>query len=140
MLSKKMAFSLMSLITLFAFAFVVTPAMAAEFGVSLDMTGDVSTAGELQLMHPGTSLAVTVKFDQAVKLDAATVFVTTYDKKGKFVGLPVATGSPAAKTVAAKAITLTIPVTAAVAKVNIRIAKGIPAADPISTDTSASTQ
>ena len=40
MLSKKMAFSLMSLITLLAFAFVAPPAMAQEFGVTLDVTGD----------------------------------------------------------------------------------------------------
>ena len=41
MLSKKMAFSLMSLITLLAFAFVAPTAMAGEFGVALDVTGDV---------------------------------------------------------------------------------------------------
>ena len=37
MLSKKMTFSLMSLITLLALAFVVTPAMAAEFGVAMSI-------------------------------------------------------------------------------------------------------
>ena len=36
MLSKKMAFSLMSLITLLAFVFVVPTAMAAEFGGDAD--------------------------------------------------------------------------------------------------------
>ena len=61
---KKMAFSLMRLITIFALAFVVSSAMAGEFDVTLDMTGDVSTAGGLQLVHPGTSLVVTVKFDR----------------------------------------------------------------------------
>ena len=140
MLSKKMAFSLMSLITLLALAFVAPSAMAGEFGVSIDTTGDVSAAGDLQLVHPGTSLAVTVKFEQAVKLDPATVFITTYDKKGKLVSIPVAVsnkGNTAAKLIVAKKITLTMPVTAAVAKVNIRIAKGIKAADPISVDTSA---
>ena len=53
MLSKKMAFSLMSLITLLAFAFVAPSAMAGEFGVTLDVTGDVSSADGLQLVHPG---------------------------------------------------------------------------------------
>ena len=127
MLSKKMAFSLMSLITIFALAFVVPSAMAGEFGVALDATGDVSSAGDLQLAHPGTSLAVTVKFDQAVVFAATKAFVTTYDIKGKLVDIPAATSAPAT---ASKNITLTIPVTAAVAKVNIRIAKGITAADP----------
>ena len=55
---KKMAFSLMRLITIFALALVAPSAMAGEFGVSLDATGDVSSAGDLQLAHPGTSLVV----------------------------------------------------------------------------------
>ena len=54
MLSKDMAFLLMRLITIFALIFVAPSAMAGEFGVSLDMTGDVSSAGDLQLVHPGT--------------------------------------------------------------------------------------
>ena len=45
MLSKKMAFSLMSLITIFALTFVVPTAMAGEFGVSLDMRGDKQCCG-----------------------------------------------------------------------------------------------
>ena len=49
MLSKKMAFSLMSLITLLAFAFVAPTAMAGEFGVALDVTGDVSSAADFQV-------------------------------------------------------------------------------------------
>ena len=138
MLSKKMAFSLMSLITLLAFAFVAPTAMAGEFGVALDVTGDVSSAADLQLAHPadGDSLKVTVKFDQAVLFDAAKAFVTTYDKNGKLVGIPVATGAPA-KTVASKEITLTIPVKTAAVRVNLKIAKGIASADPINADTSA---
>ena len=135
MLSKKMAFSLMSLITLLALAFVAPTAMAGEFGVAVDVTGDIGSADGLQVEHPGTSLVVTVKFDQAVLFDATKAFVTAYDKKGKLVDIPVATGAPA-KTVASKEITLTIPVTADVAKVNIKIAKGIGSADPINADTS----
>ena len=135
MLSKKMAFSLTSLITIFALAFVAPSAMAGEFDVALDVTGDIGSADGLQVAHPGTSLVVTVKFDQAVKLDAATAFITTYDKDDKLVDIPVATGAPA-KTVASKEIMLTIPVTMAVAKVNLKIAKGIASADPINADTS----
>ena len=82
------------------------------------------------------SLKVTVKFDQAVLFDAAKAFVTTYDKKGVLIGIPVATGAPA-KTVASKEIILTIPVTTATVKVNLKIAKGIASADPINADTSA---
>ena len=137
MLSKKMAFSLMSLITIFALTLVAPSAMAGEFGVSLDVTGDVSSAADFQVPYPADdSLKVTVKFDQAVLFDAAKAFVTTYDKDGVLIGIPVATGAPA-KTVASKEITLTIPVTDAVAKVNLRIAKGIASADPINADTSA---
>ena len=134
MLSKKMAFSLMRLITIFALALVAPSAMAGEFAVSLDMTGDVSSAGDLQLAHPGTSLEVTVKFDQAVVFAASKAFVTTYDEDGVLIGIPAATSAPAT---ASKEIEITIPVTAAVAKVNLRIAKGIASADPINADTSA---
>ena len=42
MLSKKMAFSLMSLITLLAFAFVVPSAMAAAFDVASITADDVN--------------------------------------------------------------------------------------------------
>ena len=133
MLSKKVAFSLVRLISIFAFVFVASSAMAGEFGVSLDMTGDVSSVGGLQLAHPGTSLVVTVKFDQAVVFAASKAFVTTYDEDGDILGFPAATSTPAT---ASQEIALTIPVTAAVAKVNIKIAKGIASADPINDDTS----
>ena len=133
MLSKDMAFLLMRLITIFALIFVAPSAMASEFGVSLDTTGDVSSAGGLQLAHPGTSLVVTVKFDRAVVFAASNAFVTTYDEDGDSLGFPAATSTPAT---ASQEIALTIPVTAAVAKVNIKIAKGIASADPINDDTS----
>ena len=132
MLSKKMAFSL-RIITIFTLVFVAPSAMAGEFGVSLDMTGDVSSVSGLQVVHPGTSLVVTVKFDQAVVFAASKAFVTTYDEDGEVLGFPAVTSTP---TTASKEITLTIPVTAAVAKVNIKIAAGIASADPINDDTS----
>ena len=135
MLSKKMAFSLTSLITIFALAFVVAPAMAQDFDVTLDMADDKSSADGLQVMHPGAddeTIKVTVKFANAVKFDAANAFITTFDKDDKLVSIAVATGDPA-KTVATKAVTLTIPVKAASYKVNIKIAEGIADADPLST-------
>ena len=54
MLSKKMAFSLMSLITIIALAFVAPTAMAGEFDVTLDVTEDVSAAADFQMKHPAT--------------------------------------------------------------------------------------
>ena len=131
MLSKKMAFSLTSLITILALVFVVSPAIAGEFDVTLDTTGDVSSAGELQLVHPGASLKVTVEFAQAVA--AVKGFATTYDKKGNVLGFPAVTSAPA--TVSKKKM-LTIPVTMNTYKVNLRIAKGIASADPINADKS----
>ena len=131
---NSMVFSLISLITISAPAFVVPSAMASEFGVFLDLTDDVSSAGDLQLVHPGSSLDVTVRFDQAVVLAAAKVFVVTYDEDGDVVSIPAAMVSP---TTAFKEITITIPITAEVVRVNLRIAKGIASADPINADTSA---
>ena len=133
MLSKKMTVSLMSLITILALAFAVTPVMAGEFDVTLDGTEDVSAAADFQMDHPGTSLEVTIKSGQAIVLAAASVFVTTYDEDGDVLGFPAATVAPAT---ANKELTLTIPVTADVAKVNIKIAKAIASADPINADTS----
>ena len=60
MLLKKTAFSLMSLITIIALAFVVSPAMAAPFSVvfSYDEAENVD----------GREVAVTMKFDKVVSL------------------------------------------------------------------------
>ena len=135
MLSNKMTFSLMSLITIIALAFVVPSAMAGEFDVTLDGTEDVSAAADFQMDHPGTSLVVTIKSGQAIALPAASVFVTTYDEDGVVLGFPTAVVAPVSP-LADKELTLTIPVTADDAKVNIKIAKGIASADPINADTS----
>ena len=62
MLSKKMAFSLMSLITLLAFAFAVPSVMAA------DITPTVSAVGDAY----GAPIKVTVAFDVAVGLANVT--------------------------------------------------------------------
>ena len=135
MLSNKMTVSLMSLITIIALVFVVSPAMAGEFDVTLDTSGDVSSAGELQLVHPGASLVVMVEFGQAVA--AVTAFATTYDMDGNVLGFPAATVASVPTTAtASKDKTITIPITMDTYKVNIRIAKGIASADPINADTS----
>ena len=135
MLSKKMAFSLTSLITIFALAFVAPSAMAGEFDVTLDATEDVSAAADFQMNRPATSLVVTILSGQAIALPAASVFVTTYDEDGDVLGFPTAVVAPVSP-LANEELTLTIPVTADVAKVNIKIAKGIASADPINADTS----
>ena len=57
MLSKKMTFSLMSLITILALAFVVSPAMAGTF--KTDLSGDGT-------IHAGQDIDVTIKFDAVV--------------------------------------------------------------------------
>ena len=132
MLSNKWTFSLKVLVLLVTVGFIATPAMAGEFDVTLDTTGDVSSAGELQLMHPADgTLEVPVDFAQAVA--AVTAFATTYDMDGNVLGFPAVTVTPAT---ASQEKTLTIPVTMDTYKVNIRIAKGIPSADPINADTS----
>ena len=66
MLSNKMTFSLMSLITIIALAFAVTPAMAQDFGASFSVT-DVSFAGGEQVER-ATSVVINLKFDEVVSL------------------------------------------------------------------------
>ena len=73
MLSKKMAFSLMGLITIFALAFVVPSAMAAEFTVSLGVGSetDVSHADGDQIeivdnQNDPTITAIMVTFGAVV--------------------------------------------------------------------------
>ena len=88
MLSKKMAFSLMSLIAIFALAFVVPTAMAAEFGVtmSIDSDIDVSSEGGTQV-YKDWSVAVRVAFAKVVAagttapdFSASDIAVIAYNK------------------------------------------------------------
>ena len=75
MLSKKMAFSLMSLIAIFALAFVVPTAMAAEFAVTLsvDAESDISSDGGIQIMN-GSPATIHATFGAVVALGAKTGF------------------------------------------------------------------
>ena len=139
MLSNKMTFSLMSLITILAFAFVVTPAMAGEFDVSLDKTNDVSTAtDDLELEHPGDGMKITlrVEFAKAVVLAKESVQIITIDKDGMLLSLQK---FPAAAETAADAgstKSFTPVVEEAAMTVKIFIAAGIASADPFNADTS----
>ena len=123
----------MSLLIVFALSFVAPSAVAQTFGVSLDMSGDVSAASGLQLPHPGTWLTLTVRFDQAVVFNAGSAFVTAYDASGNS-SFPTVSASPATPS---QAITLGFPITPAVVRVNVKIAAGIASADPTNNDTSA---
>jgi len=142
MLSNKMTVSLMSLITILAFAFVVTPAMAGEFGVSLDKTDDVSTAtDDLELEHPGDGMKLDapplrVEFAKAVVLAKESVQIITIDKDGMLLSLQKF--PPAAETAANAGRTKSfMPVVEGDATtVKIFIAAGIASADPFNEDTS----
>ena len=75
MLSKKMAFSLMSLITLLAFVFVAPSAMAAEFAVTLSVDAelDISSDGGIQVLD-GSPATIHATFGAVVKIGAKTGF------------------------------------------------------------------
>ena len=84
MLSKKMTFSLMSLITLLALAFVVTPAMAAEFAATMSIRArdDVNTAGDAANVqrYRGDGVWVDIRFDKVVALDSGATVGTDLTK------------------------------------------------------------
>ena len=84
MLSKKMAFSLMGLITIFALAFVVPSAMAAEFTVSLGVGSetDVSFADGNQIEIVGadrTTTTIMVTFGVVVDSNPPAIGAPTED-------------------------------------------------------------
>ena len=141
MLSNKMTVSLISLITIIALAFVAPSAMAGEFGVSLDMTEDVSTIGELQLINPhyhllgGTNvLWVRVLFVQAVDLAAVkdtAISISGFDERGNYIpSVGLVTVGPnypdggVTPTTASKNFWLHIRVTRATTQVKLKIEKG----------------
>ena len=145
MLSKRMAFSLMRLITIFAIAFVARSAMATEFGVSLlrveDLNSaelrDVSHDGGIQVQRPQTSIRAVVKFDRAVILSETDISISGYDADGVYIPrVAFAATDPITPTPAATEITLNITTTAETRKVTLKIAAGIASADPFNDDTS----
>ena len=98
MLSKKMTFSLMRLITIFVLAFAV-PSAVAEFNVSMsiDPEVDVSTEKGIQVMT-GESVRVRVKFDKVViigtaaaNFSASDIIVFAYNEFGGEVTAPTLT-------------------------------------------------
>ena len=155
MLSNKMTVSLMSLITIFALAFVAPSAMAATFGADLITTNDVSHKDDLQLELPAAAdhLGITVKYAKAIKLANTQVFVAIYDSDGDLSSIPTiaaaAADEEAADTAASTTMVAFYPAAAAQeftfrvpaelleagSKVEIKIAKGIASADVIDEDT-----
>ena len=133
MLIRKVEFLWMGIISIFVLGFGVLPAMAAEFGVSLDMSDDVSHAEGLQLERAAT-ITLTIEFEQAVVLGVADVSVSQYDEDGGFLGSAVPVISP---TTAAQVFTLTITPADDAARLAVRTRQGIAAADPFSEGTSA---
>ena len=89
MLSKKMTFSLMSLITLLAFAFVVPSAVTAEFAITLSPQAgtadaanptanpDVSFADGTQV-QTATGIIIGIRSDKVVQVATATAVVATH--------------------------------------------------------------
>ena len=162
MLSNKMTFSLMSLITIFALVFA-TSAMAGEFGVSLlgveddsetapkPLTPDVSHDDGLQVDRAEArsgagNIVVRVKFDKEIEpVEAAKLSVSGYDKDGNFLpgAAPVDSDGTAdglqltiSPSIAAKEFGITIAIPETTTKLTLKIAKGIGSADPFNDDTS----
>ena len=110
MLSKKMTVSLMSLITILALAFTVTPVMAVgEFSVTItgptavtyeeDQTGDVEVDLELTAAQPIPALVGVIPAPTpAVATNHVTV--TVFDKDGNVISSPSGTNSITDLTVA----------------------------------------
>ena len=92
MFSKNMAFSIMRLIVIFVFTFVVSSAMAQEnnIGSSLDTTDDISHKDGFQMENLG-SLGVTLQFDKLVDLTPADLLITILDENGTFLESPAPT-------------------------------------------------
>ena len=108
MMSKKWAFSLTSLITIIALAFVVSPAMAA-FDVTIS-ADDVVQGDALEIEYSSTEQVIKVSFGEVIKpgdFEAADVTVTTINKNGlpALVVPTVANGTPNN----GKNFTLTLP-------------------------------
>ena len=151
MLSNKMTFSLMSLITIFALAFVAPAAIAGTFGGDLVTTSDVSHKDGLQLEYDSGPLSIMVKYAKAIKLATGNIFVTIHDENGNVSSIPAVAAAAATDTVvfapaiAAQTFTFTVPASlleeattataTRTAKVVIKITDGVASADPHNDDT-----
>ena len=73
MLSKKMAFSLTSLITIFALAFVAPSAMAVDFKVTIDGAKVATHASDATLTNPLPAILLTVTSEEALPEPLVTI-------------------------------------------------------------------
>ena len=159
MLSKKMAFSLMSLITIIALAFVVMPAMAGDFSTAITVGGSGTSADALtdhDVSHEkgeqrtaGTIVTFNVTFGQVVTFNGtagavngtstgedfepADLIVRAYDENGAVVSFAATDTSTITNGAPANGknyvVTSTIP--AGVSKLYVQIPQGVVgAADP----------
>ncbi|MXV84921.1 lamin tail domain-containing protein [Candidatus Poribacteria bacterium] len=141
MLSKKMAFSLTSLITIFALAFVVTPVMAGDFSTTVTAMhstavenvndNDVSHADHTQLEALTITLKIT--FGQVVALGAGEGFARADDiifeatnMDGGFLSLDPATVFSTAETISddGKEVTLPMTLPTGTAKLYVQVKAG----------------
>ena len=147
MLSKKMAFSLMSLITLFALAFAVPSVMAADITPTLSASTDAY----------GEEILVTLTFDAAVGLanvapDTAIITVMSVTNAGAQAAVTEVTVTAKDTNAVApgiqtddKTFIITIPATqepaalaadGAISRLIVTVPKDIAALDPASADKS----
>ena len=143
MLSKKMKFSLIGLIVMITFAFIIMVpiTLAVEFNVWVNTTEDISSDPGLQLLYPSTDniLKVTVYFDQAVELQTSHVEISGFDATDTYdpaIVLVPPEQYPIHPEGAHTAFWVRIAVTEGTSKVTLRIAGGIPSHNPINSDTS----
>ena len=95
MLSKKMTFSLMSLITLLAFAFVAPSAMADAFDVASITVDDVEVSDTLEVEYE-VAIEIKVAFAEVItsgSFDATKIIVTPISKDGGTGTALTATGT-----------------------------------------------
>ena len=140
MSSKKITGSLMSLVIIVALAFIAPIATAQiEFGVQLDMTGDIGASAGLQVAYPTDNiLQVVLYFDQAVVLETTHLEISGFDASETYdPAVVLAASYPIWPITAARGIRVSITVTPGTSKVTLGVAGGIPSDNPLNADTSA---
>ena len=143
MLSKKMKFSLIGLIVMITFAFIIMVpiTLAVEFNVWVNTTEDISSDPGLQLLYPSTDniLKVTVISTRQLNYKRAmlkSVVLMRLIPTIRLSYLYRLSNIPSTPEGAHTAFWVRIAVTEGTSKVTLRIAGGIPSHNPINSDTS----
>ena len=102
------------------------------------MSSDIGAADGLQLQYPANNtLEVILSFDHAVVLQATHLTISGYDENDTYdPAIILAATYPIWPTTAATAIRVSIAVRTGISKVSLKVAGGIPSADPLNADTS----